>query len=408
MRILHTSDWHIGRSLYGRKRYDESAAFLDWLATLLESRCIGALIVSGDIFDTTTPSNRAQQIYYKFLCQVAASTCRHVVIIAGNHDSPSFLNAPKELLLALNVHVVGSITQNLEDEVIVLSDNSDVPEAIVCAVPYLRDRDIRIVKPGESMEEKSGSLIKGVRRHYSDIGKIVDEKLKKYGSIPVIGMGHLFTAGGKTVEGDGVRELYVGSLAHIGKDAFPANIDYMALGHLHVPQKVGQCENIRYSGSPVPIGFSEAQQEKSVVIVDFETQPFKIELYTVPCFQSLERVTGTIDDIIKKIDELRFKESNAWLEIEYRGKNIAADLRGVLDQSVEGSDMEILRIKNRRIIQDLMLQAKKEQTLDDLNEIEVFTRLLDSYEVLEDERPSLLQAYNEIITNLHEMDTNAQ
>ncbi len=180
MKILHTSDWHIGRSLYGRKRYDESASFLDWLAKLLESQSIDALIVSGDIFDTTTPSNRAQQIYYKFLCRVAASSCRHVVIIAGNHDSPSFLNAPKELLLALNVHVVGSITQNLEDEVIVLSDSSDVPQAIVCAVPYLRDRDIRVVKPGESMEEKSGSLIKGVRRHYSDIGKIVDEKLKEY------------------------------------------------------------------------------------------------------------------------------------------------------------------------------------------------------------------------------------
>lgn len=407
MKILHTSDWHIGRSLYGRKRYDESASFLDWLAKLLESQSIDALIVSGDIFDTTTPSNRAQQIYYKFLCRVAASSCRHVVIIAGNHDSPSFLNAPKELLLALNVHVVGSITQNLEDEVIVLSDSSDVPQAIVCAVPYLRDRDIRVVKPGESMEEKSGSLVKGVHRHYSDIGKIVDEKLKKYGSIPVIGMGHLFTAGGKTVDGDGVRELYVGSLAHIGKDAFPANIDYMALGHLHVPQKVGQCENIRYSGSPVPIGFSEAQQEKSVVIVDFEIQPFKIELHAVPCFQSLERVTGTMDDITKKIDELKLEESNAWLEIEYRGKNIAADLRGVFDQSVAESDMEILRIKNQRIVKDLMLKAKEEQTLDDLNEIEVFTRLLDSYEVMEDERSSLIQAYNEIITSLHEMDTNA-
>lgn len=407
MKILHTSDWHIGRSLYGRKRYDESAAFLDWLATLLESLCIDGLIVSGDIFDTTTPSNLAQQIYYKFLCRIAASSCRHVVIIAGNHDSPSFLNAPKELLLALNVHVVGSITQNLEDEVIVLPNNSDIPEAIVCAVPYLRDRDIRIVKPGESMEEKGDSLIRGLRKHYSDIGKIVEEKLKNHGSIPVIGMGHLFTAGGKTVEGDGVRELYVGSLAHIGKDAFPANIDYMALGHLHVPQKVGQCENIRYSGSPVPIGFSEAQQEKSVVIVDLKTQPFKIELYAVPCFQKLERIRGTIDEITKKIDELKLEESNAWLEIEYRGQNIVADLRGVLDQSVAGSDMEILRIKNQRIVQDLMLQTKEEQTLDDLNEIEVFTRLLDSYEVMEDERPRLLQAYNEIITNLHEMDTNA-
>ena len=143
------------------------------------------------------------------------------------------------------------------------------------------------------------------------------------------------------------------------------------------------------------------------MIVDFETHPIKIELHAAPCFQSLERVTGTMDDITKKIDELKLEESNAWLEIEYRGKNIAADLRGVFDQSVAESDMEILRIKNQRIVKDLMLKAKEEQTLDDLNEIEVFTRLLDSYEVMKDERSSLIQAYNEIITSLHEMDTNA-
>jgi exonuclease SbcD len=112
MKILHTSDWHIGRSLYGRKRYDEFSAFLDWLAEFIQTENIDALLVAGDIFDTSMPSNRAQELYYRFLCKVSASCCRHIVVIAGNHDSPSFLNAPKELLRALNVHVVGSITQN--------------------------------------------------------------------------------------------------------------------------------------------------------------------------------------------------------------------------------------------------------------------------------------------------------
>ena len=101
MRILHTSDWHLGRSLYGRKRYEEFAAFLDWLVQAIEGEGIDALLVAGDVFDTSTPSNRAQELYYRFLCRVAASCCRYVVVIAGNHDSPSFLNAPKELLRAL-------------------------------------------------------------------------------------------------------------------------------------------------------------------------------------------------------------------------------------------------------------------------------------------------------------------
>ena len=153
MKILHTSDWHLGRSLYGRKRYDEFSAFLDWLTQTIENEGIDALLVAGDVFDTSTPSNRAQELYYRFLCRVSTSCCRHVVVIAGNHDSPSFLNAPKELLRALNVYVVGSMTDPLEDEVIVLHKDEQ-PEAIVCAVPYLRDKDIRTVEPGETIDDK--------------------------------------------------------------------------------------------------------------------------------------------------------------------------------------------------------------------------------------------------------------
>ncbi len=140
MRILHTSDWHLGRSLYTRKRYDEFTAFLDWLAAVVEEQGIDALLVAGDIFDTTTPSNRAQELYYNFLCKVSRSCCRNIVITAGNHDSPSFLDAPKDLLRALNVYVVGTMTERVEDEVIVLKDKNDDPVAIVCAVPYLRDK----------------------------------------------------------------------------------------------------------------------------------------------------------------------------------------------------------------------------------------------------------------------------
>jgi len=105
LKLLHTSDWHIGRTLYGRKRYEEFEAFMSWLAETIQQNEIDALLVAGDVFDTSAPSNRAQELYYRFLCRVAASSCRHVVVVAGNHDSPSFLNAPKELLKALDVHV---------------------------------------------------------------------------------------------------------------------------------------------------------------------------------------------------------------------------------------------------------------------------------------------------------------
>ncbi len=220
MKILHTSDWHLGRSLYGRKRYDEFSEFLDWLGDTIEKQGIDALLVAGDVFDTTTPSNRAQELYYRFLCRVSASCCRHIVVIAGNHDSPSFLNAPKALLRVLNVHVVGAVTENPEDEVVVLHDEQDLPRAIVCAVPYLRDKDIRTVGPGETIDDKNAKLIAGLKAHYAQVCAIAEHKRSQFEKagctgIPVVAMGHLFTAGGRTVDGDGVRELYVGSLEDI-------------------------------------------------------------------------------------------------------------------------------------------------------------------------------------------------
>ncbi len=408
MKILHTSDWHIGRSLYGRKRYDEFSAFLDWLAEFIQTESVDALLVAGDIFDTSTPSNRSQELYYRFLCKVSASCCRHIVVIAGNHDSPSFLNAPKELLRALHVHVVGSITDNPEDEVITLTGPSDIPEAIVCAVPYLRDRDIRIVEAGESIEDKNTRLIDGVQKHYAEVSRVAEEKQREYGDIPIIGMGHLFTAGGKTIEGDGVRELYVGSLAHVGEEVFPACIDYLALGHLHVPQKVGAAEYIRYSGSPIPMGYGEATHGKSVVIVEFSNDPqSKITLHPVPCFQALERISGGIDKITESIHELKSKGSNAWLEIEYTGTEIAGNLRELIDEAIANTAMEIRRIKNKRVVERAISRTCKNETLDDLDVNDVFIRCLDTYEVTEDERPALIQSYKEIITSLHEEDTNA-
>jgi exonuclease SbcD len=309
----------------------------------------------------------------------------------------------------MNVHVVSSITENPEDEVITLTGSSDIPEAIVCAVPYLRDRDIRIVEAGESIEDKNTKLIDGVQKHYAEVCRVAEEKQREYGDIPIIGMGHLFTAGGKTVDGDGVRELYVGSLAHVGEEVFPACIDYLALGHLHVPQKVGAAEYIRYSGSPIPMGYGEATHEKSIVIVKCSNDPqSKITLHPVPCFQALERISGGIDEITEKIHELKSKTSNAWLEIEYTGTEIAGNLQELIDKAITDTAMEIRRIKNKRVVERVIGRTCEDETLDNLDVNDVFVRCLDTYEVLEDERPALIQSYKKIITSLHEEDTNAE
>jgi exonuclease SbcD len=359
MKILHTSDWHIGRPLFGRKRYEEYDAFLSWLADTILREGVDVLLVAGDVFDTSAPSNRAQELYYRFLCRVAASPCRHVVVIAGNHDSPSFLNAPRELLRAINVHVVGAALENREDEVFILRDGEGAPELIVCAVPYLRDRDIRVAEAGESIDDKDRKLLEGIRTHYREVCEVAEHTRRELDvPIPVVAMGHLFTVGGMTIDGDGVRELYVGSLAHVSAGIFPAGLDYLALGHLHVPQKVNGSEVVRYCGSPLPMGFGEARQEKSVCLVDFAGKDAKVRCIAVPVFQGIERIRGAWEVISARIHDLSAARSRVWLEIVYEGDEVLGDLRERLDAAVAGTGLEILRVKNNRIVDRVLMTRR--------------------------------------------------
>ncbi len=449
MKILHTSDWHLGRMLYGRKRHEAFEAFLTWLLDTLQRENIDVLLVAGDIFDTTTPGNRAQAMYYQFLSQVVSSPCRHVVIVAGNHDSPSFLNAPASLLKALDVHVVGQ-AQNPCDEILVLRDMASQPELIVCAVPYLRDRDIRQVEPGESLDDKERKLLEGIRRHYEAVAQQAVAVRERLGvPVPIVATGHLFTAGGQTIDGDGVRELYVGSLAHVAAGIFPPCFDYVALGHLHVPQKVGGSDLIRYSGSPLPMGFGEAHQQKSVCVVTFNSVSGRadvktltdtdtghhteakssasnpaitsfdpvttvnafsvsVELLPVPVFQALERVRGDWSTIDSRLQELIKSGSSFWLEIIYEGADLVGDLREQLVQAVADTALEVLRIKNSRAIDRMTRLATPEETLDDLSVDEVFQRCLDAHAIPDEQRPALQQAYRQVVKSLHEDDARAE
>jgi len=340
MKLLHTSDWHLGRALYNRKRYNEYEAFLNWLAGIIESENIDVLLVAGDVFDNSAPSNYAQELYYRFLYRVAASSKRHVVVIAGNHDSPSFLNAPKDLLKYLNIHVVGFAADDPEKEIIVLPCSDREPGLIVCAIPYLRDRDIRTAEAGESTEDKEKKIVEGIKNHYRLVCEAAQQKQAELGKhIPIVAMGHLFAAGGQTVDGDGVRELYIGSLAQVKRDIFPECIDYLALGHLHIGQRVGGSDFIRYSGSPLPIGFGEAEQGKSVILVEFSDKMPTVTNIAVPGFQELKTLRGDWQTIARNIDELKSRKSTAWLEVVYEGDEIAASLQERLNEAISESGM---------------------------------------------------------------------
>ncbi len=408
LRMIHTSDWHLGRSLYDRKRHGEQEAFLDWLADTMEKERTDVLLVCGDVFDSSTPGNTAQALYYRFLCRIARSSCRHVVVVAGNHDSPAFLEAPKPLLKALNIHVSGFAAADPRDEVLVLRDDNGEPEMVVGAVPYLRDRDVRTVEAGESTADKCRKLAEGVAAHYRSVcAAAEEERARMIQPVPLVLTGHLFAAGGKVTEGDGVRELYVGALARVGADAFPAEADYVALGHLHAAQAVGGDERSRYCGTPYPLGFGEGGQEKFVLRVEFDGRKSRAEALPVPFFQRLARVEGDRETVDHRLNELRKEGEPAWLEVFYKGDEPASELRERLDELVNGSGLEILRIQNTRAVRLALGATESGETLDDLDPVEVFRRCLTAREVPEEECAALHAAFHEVLAAVQEKEAEA-
>ena len=406
MKILHTSDWHIGKKLHRKSRHEEFDLFFDWLISVIEKQQIDILLVAGDVFDSVTPGNRSQDQYFNFLARVSASSCSHVVITAGNHDSPSLLNAPKKIMKALNIHVVGSGSiDNPADDVLALKNKNGEILAFVCAAPYLRDRDIRSAEAGEKSDDCSKKIQKGISDYYTALHNAAFKKKNVLNSgAPVIFMGHLFAAGGKTVEGDGVRDLYVGTLEHVPASVFKSDIDYLALGHLHSPQKVAGKEYMRYSGSPLAMSFGEAAIQKKIIMVSWDKSDRLISEIDVPCFQRMERIEGGINSIRNKIENLKKENQCIWLEIEYTDDDVVSSLSEQIIEMTEGSLLEVLLLKNRKRYDAVLKQNVYTESLDDFSELQVFNRLLDINGIETDQRNALIETYNRALRLVYEGD----
>ncbi|WP_245652230.1 exonuclease SbcCD subunit D C-terminal domain-containing protein [Rufibacter tibetensis] len=398
IRVLHTADWHLGQRLANQERTEEHRAFLNWLCETICDQKIDLLVIAGDVFDTGFPSNTALKLYYDFIREVKNSCCRDLVIIGGNHDSVSTLNAPAELLRHFNVHVVGGAPASPEDQVIVLTDEDDQPKAVVCAVPFLRDKDVRLSVPGETGEEKEARLKQGICDHYTQLVPLIQE-FKQLG-IPVLATGHLFAAGGSA--SDSEKEIHVGNLGQICGDQFPEEFDYVALGHLHRPQVVHKMQHIRYSGSPIPLSFSEITDHKHIIILDFEQGKLaNIHEVPVPCWRKLVRFKGTIEELFPKI--IAYDNADlpypAWAEVQLQYEHNLHDLTGKLQEAFAlQPQLQLLIHRPLRTIdsQTLDQQVQPEQDLADLKPKEVFLKKCE--EALEaDTYLSLISTFDELL-----------
>jgi exonuclease SbcD len=410
MKILHTSDWHLGSVLHGRKRYEEYARFLNWLIEYIRDAQIDIVLIAGDIFDNSAPSNRAQEMYYNFLNQVAAIPDLQVVVTGGNHDSPSLLNAPKPLLRQLRIHVIGAITSDVTEEVLLLHSKDGSQSLIVCAVPYLRDRDIRMAEPGESIEDKITKIQEGIRDHYQQVWAVAKALRQESGSsIPIIAMGHLFLSGCKVNSDDRVRDLYIGNLGGIDPDTIYCGFDYLALGHLHEHRKIEGNPWCRYCGAPLPLGFGEAGQEKKIVVIEFRLDGERsVEEIPVPCFRKLMRIQGDIPSVEAAIQDLGKKGENVWIEVRVESEFNAASIQNRLHELTKTTCVEILKIENTSLTRMALRSMEEGENLGDLDETEVFIRCLDENEIPDEEKGDLLSLFREILVTVQEDDRHAE
>ncbi|MGN0879354.1 MAG: exonuclease subunit SbcD [Oligosphaeraceae bacterium] len=350
MKILHVGDIHLGAYLESHCRNDELRRVFDVLVEHVAAQGIQAALLTGDIFDNGSPSNESQELYYSLLVRLQRAGCRQVVVIAGNHDSPSFLAAPQHLLRLMDIHVIATVDrQDLSSEIIPLGPPADAPQAIVCAAPFLRSRDVRDASPeGETTREQTAALARGIVEHYRQLHLLAVQR-RGDRAIPIIAIGHLHAigsafGGGDGAEGDADADHHaIGSLDAVDVSAFPP-FDYLALGHIHRPQTIAGHDHWRYAGSLLPMTIRENAVTPSVSILDTDRldAPQTIPLPDT-CFHTMRVVRGNLQELRQQLDDLRATGQELWVKPVFVDATPRPHWFIELQQEFVGSALSLLR-----------------------------------------------------------------
>lgn len=398
MRFIHTADWHLGNKFHELDRTLEFKAFLQWLKTQIDELEAEALVIAGDIFDVTNPSNEAQSMFYTFLASLQSSCCKNIIIVAGNHDSAQKIEIARELASLMNIHIVGSINNTkIEDMVFLLNDSDGKPGAVCCAVPFVREVELQdYVSKGELAlsdfsDDAYGNLYKEFFNHA--------QKLRGKKKIPVIATGHLYAAdlegrlsqsGPSVKTDDGVKVLdVIGNLGSVHQEIFPKDFDYVALGHIHYTTTVGKNPRIRYSGSPFVLGFDEASISRNILCVDCDypekdralSEPV-VKKIPVPQFVHFKRLTGTkeeIEDSLSKFEKENFSEP-VYLELCYK-RDPVHDVREELEEKCDSLPENVSVIswkplENNSDTGNISFNEYESDELKNISEEKIFTSLI--------------------------------
>ncbi|MFB1116022.1 exonuclease subunit SbcD [Dickeya dadantii] len=408
MRIIHTSDWHLGQYFYTRSRAPEHQAFLHWLVQQVEQHQADAVIVAGDVFDNGAPPSYAREMYNHFVVALQRTGCQ-LVVMGGNHDSVATLNESRALLACLNTRVIAGFDGDINEQVLVLNNRAGEPGALLCAVPFLRPRDVLTSQAGQSGTQKQQALQDAIASHYQRCYQLACEQRETLGrELPIVLTGHLTTVGVAT--SDSVRDIYIGTLDAFPAQAFPP-ADYIALGHIHRPQRVAQCEHIRYSGSPIPLSFDELNHEKSVYLVHFEQGKLhEVTALTVPTEQPMQLVKGNLPEIERRLVGFRdyHGDKPVWLDIEIATQDYLSDMQQHIQTLTEPLNVEVLLLRRAREQQQQMLVQLEKETLEELHPAEVFARRLAQENDLDEPRQQRLKGlFDRVIQEIDEQRREA-
>ncbi|NRA59642.1 MAG: exonuclease SbcCD subunit D C-terminal domain-containing protein [Psychrobium sp.] len=381
MRIFHTSDWHLGHQLLGISREFEQQAFLNWLFEQLKEQQADALIVAGDIFDSANPPAWSWRLLYQFLAKVKQSLpSLDLLLMAGNHDSPSKLDAPDHLLRAFDIHLIGALPRHddnsldLDKLIIELKDKTGEVAVRVAAVPFLRAGDLDLSTLDKDVNDK---LVAGVERVYQQIG---DEIARRNNDDQAsVAMAHAYLVSSQISEMS-ERRILGGNQHALPIDIFATRFDYTALGHLHKPQQLGG-QNVYYSGSVIPMSLAEKDYKHQVKVVDFSEGklssvnslhiPRTVQLMKIPSIaQPLDEVLALLANI-----DLPWLDPHLQplLEVVVLLDKPQAMLREKINQALQDKPVRLVKITSQYHEKDAKTPAFDGEILEQLQPEHVFS-----------------------------------
>lgn len=405
MRVIHTADWHLGQTLHGFERSYEQQCFLDWLLETLVNEQADALLIAGDIFDTANPPALAQQQLYRFLTQARARVPHlNTVLIAGNHDSPARLEAPKPFLQLLDTVVSGQVwrlpsgSHDLESLVVPLKDREGEITAWCLAVPFLRPADV------PKIADALDPFLAGVQELYAQALKIAQAKARP--SQALIALGHCYLQGGSASQ-DSERRIVVGNSEALPASIFSDDLAYVALGHLHLAQAVGKAGHIRYSGSPLPMSFAETKYQHQVLCLDFEGAELnQVRSLPIPRFVDLLRVPKQPADLAEVLAELKAldlapitEQQYPYLEVRVQLTAPEPGLRVRIEEAVKDKPVRLAKIETSYLRTETETTDLAPLSLDELEKLDPCQLLEDLYQQKYSGSlaPELAQAFKEIL-----------